>query len=267
MTEQGVRPIWPERAPLIGMVHLAPLPGSPRWQGSLEAVLDRAERDASVLTEAGFDGLIVENYSDVPFHGLSVPPVTVAAMTAAVLRIGEASSLPTGVNVLRNDAASALAIATVTGALFIRVNVHTGSMWTDQGLIEGRAAETLRRRAELGGETSIFADVHVKHATPPTGSEIGTAAADAWRRGLADALIVSGSGTGESTAAADLISVRGAVPEATVLAGSGVTERTVAQTLEACDGVIIGSAVMTGGVAGKGVDRSRAEALVLAARG
>jgi len=267
MTAQGIRQIWSERPPLIGMVHLAPLPGSPRWQGAMQDVLDRAVRDAGALAEAGFDGLIVENYSDVPFHRGEVPPATVAAMTSAVLAVRETSLLPVGVNVLRNDAAASLAIAAVTGARFVRVNVHSGSMWTDQGLVEGRAAETLRQREELGAEAAILADVHVKHATPPVGSEIGSAAADAWRRGLADALIVSGTGTGAATNMGDLRAIRVAVPEAVLLVGSGITEGNVAPTLTECDGLIVGSAVMSGGVAGAGVDGARAKALVAAARG
>ncbi len=105
------------------------------------------------------------------------------------------SRLPVGVNALRNDARAALAIAVATGAHFIRVNVHTGSMFTDQGLIEGAAADTLRVRAALDTRVAIMADVHVKHASPPAGADIADAASDAWHRGLADALIVSGIGT------------------------------------------------------------------------
>src|SRR5690606_17653797 len=117
------------------------LPGAPRHTGSMEAVFDRARADATALAEAGFDGIIVENFMDSPFHPGPVPPVTVAAMTSAVGAVREVTDLPVGVNVLRNDGAAALAIAAVTGALFVRINVHAGSMWTDQGLIEGRAHE------------------------------------------------------------------------------------------------------------------------------
>ena len=153
----------------------------------MDAVLKRAVADALALSAAGFDGLMVENYWDVPFYRGSVPPESVAAITAAVIAVRAATPLPVGVNVLRNDALAAIGIAAATDARFVRVNVHTGSMWTDQGLVEGRAADTLRLRAKLGSESAILADVHVKHATPPAGSAIGPAAADTWRRGLADA--------------------------------------------------------------------------------
>ena len=266
MNDQGISSIWPTGTPLIGMIHLMPLPGSPTWGGSMNEVVDRAVRDARLLAQAGFDGLMVENYADVPFFRGSVPPETVAAISAAVLPVQRESRLPVGVNVLRNDARAALGIATATGARFVRVNVHTGSMWTDQGLIEGDAANTLRTRAATGADVAILADVHVKHASPPAGSSIEDAAADTWHRGRADGLIVSGSGTGSPTARTDVERVRASVPGAPVLIGSGATLENIGESLEIADGVIVGSAVMRDGRAGTGVDEGCARAFVEAAR-
>lgn len=266
MTMQGLDSIWPSTRPLIGMIHLSALPGAPAWGGSMDAVIDRAVADAAALAAAGFDGLMVENYRDVPFFRGDVPPETVAGLTACVRAVLDGVKLPVGVNVLRNDARAALGIAAATGARFVRVNVHTGSMWTDQGLIEGQAADTLRARAALGIDVAILADVHVKHATPPSGSSIGDAAADAWHRGLADALVVTGPGTGRAARSDELTEVREAVHEATILLGSGVSHNTVRALLHRVDGAIVGSAVMTDGVAGSGVDRGRAAAFIEAAR-
>ena len=114
---QGIADVWPDKKPLIGMVHLLPLPGSPRWSGPTDAALDREARDAHTLQEAGFDGVLVENFLEVPFFADSVPAETVAAMTAAVLGVMATVSLPIGVNVLRNDAAAAMAIAATSGEL------------------------------------------------------------------------------------------------------------------------------------------------------
>src|SRR5687767_9268450 len=149
--------------PLIGMVHLQPLPGSPGWRGSFSAVLERAIRDADILAEAGFDGIMVENFGDAPFLPGRVAPETIAAVAVVAASLRSQFELPLGVNVLRNDGAAALAIAAVVGARFIRVNVHTGAMLTDQGWIEGRAHETLRLRASLNAQIAICADVMVKH--------------------------------------------------------------------------------------------------------
>src|SRR5437764_8017935 len=141
--EPVMQALFPRRPAIVGMVHLLPLPGSPRWAGSLEEVLRRAVEDARALAEGGVDGVMVENFGDTPFYPEQVPPETVAAMTRAARAVVEAVGVPVGVNVLRNDAAAALGIAVAVGARFIRVNVHTGAMWTDQGLLQGRAHETI----------------------------------------------------------------------------------------------------------------------------
>jgi hypothetical protein len=247
---------------IIGMVHLLPLPGSPGWEGDLRKVLDRARRDAEALASGGVHGIIVENFGDAPFHRGQVGPHTVAAMTLAVEAVKQAADLPLGINVLRNDARSALAIACVTGARFIRVNVHTGAMVADEGVIEGRADETLRYRRGLGTEARIFADVLVKHATPLGTQDIRRAARTARERGLADALIVSGPATGEATPLRDVIAVKEAVPDAPVLVGSGVDEANVRELLSVADGAIVGTSLKVGGKVSNPVEQNRVARLV-----
>lgn len=152
--------------PIIGVVHLLPLPTSPQWGGSLKQVIDRAEQEAAALAAGGVDGLIIENFFDVPFTKTQVDPAVVSAISLVVQRVMNLVPLPVGINVLRNDGHSALAIAACVEAQFIRVNVLTGVMATDQGLIEGQAHQLLRYRRELGCEIKILADVLVKHARP-----------------------------------------------------------------------------------------------------
>ena len=253
--------------PLIGMVHLAPLPGSPGWGGSMEAVIERAVRDAEALTAAGLDGMVVENYCDVPFYPEAVPPETLAAITVCVREVVRATRLTVGVNLLRNDGPGAIAVAAATGARFVRINVHTGVMATDQGLLTGRAFETMRLRQRLGAEVAVFADVWVKHAAPFPGAELEQSAEDAFHRGLADALIVTGSGTGKPTDPMRVDLIKRVLPEAPVLVGSGVTPDTVSEILAVADGAIVGTALNVDGVAGNGVDPERARALVAALRG
>jgi uncharacterized protein len=264
--ETSLTRIFGETRPLIGMVHLLPLPGAPGWRGSFDAVLERAVADTAALESAGLDGVLVENLGDVPFYPDAAPPETAAAMAVCVREVVRATRLPVGVNLLRNDAAGALSIAHAAGARFIRVNIHTGIMSTDQGLLTGRAHETLRLRARLGAQVAIFADVLVKHAVPFPGSEIEQAAEDTFRRGLADALIVTGAGTGKATDPALAALLKAAVPEAPVLIGSGITPDTVSDALAAADGAIVGSSLARGGTAGAGVDPARAAALLRALR-
>ena len=212
---------------MIGRIHLKALPGSPGFEGSIDAIEAAAIADANTLLSGGINAILIENFGDVPFHK-TVDPVTIAAMTRIVRTIVELSDVPVGVNVLRNDARAALSIATVTGASFIRVNVHVGAMMTDQGLIEGQAAETLRLRKSLDTNVAILADIGVKHATPFDEKwSLEQEAKDAWNRGLADALILSGSGTGSPTNAIDLEKVKHAVPKAPLIVGSGVNTETL----------------------------------------
>lgn len=245
---------------LIGMIHLPPLPGSPAQEESMADILRRVEHDARALQKAGFDALLVENYGDAPFHPGMVPPETVAALALAVNRaIATVGPLPVGVNVLRNDARAAVGIAAATGASFIRVNVHTGTMFTDQGVLTGRAWETVRVRHALGIECAILADVLVKHATPPAGATLEDTARDLHDRGRADALIVSGTGTGQPTDPDRIARLRRAVPDAAILVGSGATPATAAALIAAgATGLIVGSWVQRGGRAGTGVDPERA---------
>ena len=261
-----LRALFGTARPIVGMIHLEPLPGAPRWNGSMDVVLEAAIGDAQVLESAGVHGIIVENYGDVPFHRDAVPAETIAAMAVISAAVTQVLSVPIGINVLRNDAGAALAIAAATGAAFVRVNVHTGAMLADQGWIEGRAHETLRLRRRLGLQCAILADIAVKHAVIPAGASIAGLARDTWYRGLADGLIVSGPATGQATAVADLLAVRQAVPDAPVWIGSGLDASNLADLLSRADGAIVGSSLSRDGMAGRGIDPDRAERFLSAVR-
>lgn len=256
----------PRRKVLIGVVHLQPLPGAPRWAGDLEAVLAAAVRDAAAYGRGGVDALFIENFGDVPFTRDEVGPETVAAMAAAGRAVRAAAKVPIGFNVLRNDARAALALCAACNGSFIRVNVHTGAMLTDQGLIEGNAFATLRARQRLCPGVEIFADVHVKHAVPLGNWQIGDSARDAVERGLADALIISGQGTGLAADRADLEGVRAACPRAKLLLGSGVTLDNAAEYLPLADGFIVGTSLKRNGQVTEPVDSRRVAALARALR-
>ncbi len=257
--------LWGQEKPVVGVVHLRPLPGSPRWGGSMDDVGARAVAEAGKLQEGGVDGVLVENFGDAPFYPGPVPPETVAAMAVVVREVVRQVALPVGVNVLRNDAAAALAVAVATGARFMRVNVHTGSMFADQGFLEGRAHETLRQRRSMGVPVAILADVLVKHASPPPGVTLEGAARDTWHRGLVDGLVVTGSATGEPVALEEIRRVQKALPEeARIWVGSGATPGTARKLQKEAFGMIVGSAFQAGGLAGGGVEVERVRAFMKA---
>jgi len=252
---------------LIGMIHLGALPGAPAFAGDLDGVIDAAITDAVTLSNAGFDGLMIENFGDAPFFADDVPKVTIAAMSRAVAAVIAAVDLPVGVNVLRNDALGALSVAAATGARFIRVNVLSGMMTTDQGPIVGRAADVARLRATLAPGVAVMADVFVKHATPPPGLTIELATRDLAERGGADAIIVSGTGTGRPPTMAKLREVRASAGGTPLYLGSGVAAGSVARFLTVADGVIAGTAIKQRGVTTNPVAAGRARRFVKAAQG
>jgi membrane complex biogenesis BtpA family protein len=251
---------------LIGVVHLKPLPGAPRFAGSLRDVIDFAIADARAYERGGAHAVFIENFGDVPFTKGSVAPETIAAMTAAGCAVRAAVKLPIGFNVLRNDAQAALALCAACGGGFVRVNVHSGAMLTDQGLIEGDAYHTLRYRERIAPGAQIFADVHVKHAVPLGDWTLEDAAHDTVDRGLADALIVSGVGTGQAADLGDVERVRAACPKTKLLLGSGVNAKSVKNYLRFADGVIVGSSLKRVGKLTNPVDLKRVAALAKAMR-
>jgi membrane complex biogenesis BtpA family protein len=262
-----------EPAGVIGMVHLPALPGAPGYGGSHETVRERALRDAETLAAGGVDAVLVENFGDAPFYPDEVPRHVVASLTDVVGRVRRAVEVPVGVNVLRNDARAAVAVAAATGADFVRVNVHVGARVTDQGVVEGRAHGTLRLRERLDADVAVLADVGVKHSVP-LGATGGSAhdglvdeATEAVDRGLADGLVVSGSGTGQPTDRSALERVAPVAREADVplLVGSGVTPETIADLLSVADGAVVGTALKRGGETTAPVDSERVAALVEAA--
>lgn len=231
----------------------------------MDQVVDTAASDARALVEAGFPALMVENFGDVPFYPDVVPPETVSAMTLAMAAVTDVAGagVPLGVNVLRNDASAALAIAATTGASLIRVNIFTGTMYTDQGPIVGRAAEVVRKRDAIAPGVEIWADVLVKHATAPPGLDPAQAAEDTVVRGLADAVIVSGTGTGTEPDLEEARAIKGGIPEGTrVVVGSGATVQNLERLLDVADTVIVGSSIKEGGDAERRPDPERAATFV-----
>lgn len=251
--------------PIVGMVHLAPLPGAPGYAGDFGAVLARAAAAARALAEGGVTALLVENFGDRPFHPGRVPASTVAHLTAAAAAVRDAAGLPLGINVLRNDGEAALGIAQAVGAAFVRINILTGARVTDQGVIEGRAHAVLRLRRTLGAEAiRIFADVDVKHSAPLAPRPLAEEVADTLSRGGADGLIVSGSGTGAPVDPDVLETVQAVAGDAPVWVGSGVTPATAGDLLRRANGLIVGTALKEDGRVDRPVDPERVRALITA---
>lgn len=255
---------WFATKPLIGMLHLLPLPGAPR-AAALATIRTRLLEDAEALVSGGCHALMMENFGDSPFFPGAVPAHVVAAMTALAQDVRREHDVPLGINVLRNDGVSSLGIAQAIGAAFIRVNVLTGARVTDQGVIQGIAHELLRERARLGAEEiKILADVDVKHSAALAPRPLADEIADTFGRGMADAVIVSGSGTGSGVDPIKLQEAKAAAGNRPVLLGSGVTTETLATLWHHADGFIVGTSLKQSGVSTGPVDKARVKAMVQA---
>jgi membrane complex biogenesis BtpA family protein len=259
---------------LIGVIHLSPLAGSPRSDGvspaeCLQRAGLQAAREAELLTRAGFEGIILENFGDAPFYKDKVPAETIASIAVIAAAVREVTRLPIGINVLRNDAMAALAIAASTGCQFIRVNVLSGVAATDQGLIEGHAAELFRERDRLGvRQIAVFADAHVKHARSLSSEDIALSVEDLALRAMADAVIITGSTTGRPVDFTELEKSSEAARAAGIplYLGSGATAANVRELRPWVHGVIVGSAIRKGGKAGQPLDLARVRKFVKAYR-
>ncbi len=244
-----MRSIFPDiKKAVVGMIHLPPLPGSPGFAGHLDRIYESVLHDARALEAGGVHGLMMENFGDIPFYPGRVPAYVVAQMTAIAAEVRRTVKIPLGINVLRNDGLSALAVAVAVGASFIRVNVLSGARVCDQGLLQGIAHELLRERAILKAEhVKILADVDVKHSAALAHRPLADEVEDTILRGLADGVIVSGAGTGKPTDLAKLQLVKQAAGNTPVYIGSGVKASTIAGFLPHADGFIVGTAFKENG--------------------
>jgi membrane complex biogenesis BtpA family protein len=265
----------PARTPrLVGVVHLPPLPGSPRGprdgRAAMNELITAVQDDAHALGDAGFEAVILENFGDAPFMPGAVEPITIATMAVLARAAQQAApALQLGVNVLRNDASAATAIAIAAGASFVRINVHVGAAVTDQGIIEGSAHRTARERRAWGGEgVALWTDVDVKHARPLGARPLDEVTHDLVGRGLSDAVLVTGVATGASVDGETLQTVARAAGSTPVYVASGA----VAADLErlaslGAHGVIVGSTLRADGRAGGPIDRGAADRFARAFRG
>jgi len=251
--------LFAHEKPVIGMIHLPRFPKKYQ-EDRVDEFIRSALSDARKLEEAGIDGVIVENYGDAPFSK-KVSKRTVSMMTFVCKEIIDKVDIPVGINVLRNDWEAALSISSVMGLPFIRINVLTGLVATDQGLIEGEPAELQDFKRSHTPKTEIWADVHVKHGTTIHPEDIADSAEEVQERGKADRIIVTGKGTGQPIDIEELKRMKKAV-DIPVIAGSGVNTDNIHKMIEIADGVIVGTYLKEDGIVTNPVSSERVKELM-----
>jgi len=260
---KSLKELFEVEKPVIGMVHLQPLPGSPGYTGrKMEPIIEKALDDARALVAGGVNGLIVENMWDLPyFVGSDIPPEEMTAHAVAARKVVEAVDTPVGINVVHNGGVVTLAIAVAAGARFIRVCLLTGArVWDTGELDHGCAARLIRKRKELGAEhIKILADVDKKHSVAFPGIDLATHIE--WTEFyLADALIISGKMTG-SPPDLEKLKLARQLAHRPILIGSGATADRIAEFLKYADGAIVGTYFKVDGIAENPVDVERVRKL------
>jgi membrane complex biogenesis BtpA family protein len=234
--------------PIIGMIHLRPLPGAPLYDPaklSMDDVVEIAVEEASKLQSAGVDGLQIENIWDYPYlKGSRIGHETTAALAVAAAKVKDATQVPIGINCHLNAGLQAMAVATAVGAQWIRVFEWVNAYISHAGITEGIGSELSRYRGFLRAETiKFFCDVNVKHGSHFIVSDrtVVEQARDAESEG-AEVLIVTGFETGHPPTAENVRELTAHV-QVPVIVGSGVTEHNVVELLQYADGAIVGSAL------------------------
>ena len=252
--------------PVIAMVHLGALPGSPLYDAErgLERLVDSARRDLEALQAAGFDAVMFGNENDRPYE-LKVDSASAATMAYVIGRLGSKIAAPFGINLLWDPEAS-IAVATATGASFVR-EIFTGAYASDMGVWSPDAGAAMRYRDRLGRrDLALMFNVSAEFAYSLDRRSVADRARSAVFSSIPDAILVSGAITGEAARMEDLEETKRALPGTPVLANTGVKHATVADVLAVADGIIVGSALKVDGDTWNPVDPERAREFMRLAR-
>jgi membrane complex biogenesis BtpA family protein len=256
-----------EQKTVIAMIHVDPLPGSPRWRGSFSAVLRKAVEEALIYRECAVECIAIENMHDVPYLNRGAGPEVTAAMAVIGREVKSASGIPCGIQILAGSNREALAAALAGDLDFIRAEGFVFAHVADEGLMDGCAGDLLRYRRHIGADhIAILTDIKKKHSSHAITSDtdiVETARAAEFF--LSDGVIVTGKSTGSPADLAEIVAVKRAVG-LPVIVGSGVTEGNVAKYLAAADAVIVGSSLKENGMWDNPVDRRKVESFMAAAR-
>jgi uncharacterized protein len=253
--------------PIIGVIHVGALPGTPRGSQSVSELVDSARNEARVYRETGVDGLIVENMHDVPYMRGEVGPEIVAAMAAIGVAVKNEGGLPVGVQILAGANIEAMAVAHAAGLDFIRAEGFAYAHVADEGLIQASAAKLLRYRKMIGAErVQVWTDVKKKHAAHAITADVslGDTAETVEFMG-ADCVIVTGSATGKAPKLEDVQEAKShcGLP---VFLGSGISEHNIAGFYGYADGFIIGTAFKVDGLWSNTIDPLRVTSFMKAVR-
>lgn len=249
--------------PLVAMIHLPPLPGAANYEGTAVREIARSSAaEARLLEEAGFDGVMLQNTHDRPAR-IRLPTGTVAALAAIASAVREAVAFEVGVNAHKNDAEAALAVATSSGASFVRIKVLVGAVIGPEGIVEGSAERALDVRRDYAGGIEIWADLYELTSWPVAATSIENLADLTTRFGHADRLIVTDPTVEASRVAAERARSSSTLP---VLIGGRTTAANIEEALSSSDGVIVGTHLRLSDRTDQPLDPAKVDAFMHAVR-
>ena len=252
--------IFSRSKPVIGVIHVGALPGTPRNTQSVSELVTAARREAELYRESGVDGVMIENMHDVPYLRGEVGPEIVAAMAAIGTEVKAESRLPVGIQILAGANIEAMAVAHAAGLDFIRAEAYAYAHVADEGLIEASAAKLLRYRRMIGAtNVQVWTDVKKKHAAHAITADVSLGeTAETIEFMGADCVIVTGNATGKPPSAADVreAKMHCRLP---VFLGSGISADNIREFYSEADGFIIGSSFKVDGLWSNTIDPARVE--------
>lgn len=260
------RSVFGDTKPVIAMVHLGALPGSPLYDAKLglKGLISAARNDLDALQKAGVDAVMFGNENDRPY-AFKVDIASTATMAAIIGELKSEIRIPFGVNVLW-DPMSTIALAAATGASFVR-EIFTGTYASDMGPWTPDAGTSMRYRNSLDREDcAMLYNVSAEFAYSLDQRPLADRARSAVFSSIPDAILVSGAITGEAARMEDLEAVKKVLPDIPVLANTGVKHATVADVLKIADGCIVGSSLKIDGHTWNAVDPERAKTFMQKAR-
>jgi len=258
--------VFGDTKPVIAMVHLSAMPGTPLYdaKAGIEGMIAAARADLVALQNAGFDAVMFGNENDRPYE-FKVDAATTTTMAYVIGKLRDEITVPFGVNVLWDPMAT-VALSVATGASFAR-EIFTGSFASDMGNWAPDAGEALRYRARLGRpDLALMYNVAAEFADSLDRRSLPDRARSAVFSSIPDAVLVSGQITGEAAKMEDLEAVKAVLPHTPVLANTGVKHETIADVLRVSDGCIVGSSLKVDGDTWKAIDPARADDFMVRAR-
>lgn len=248
--------VFGKTKPVIGMVHLGALPGTPLFDPALD-LFEAARADLLALQDAGFDAVMFGNENDRPYE-FNVDTASTATMAAIIGQLKSDITVPFGVNVLW-DPMSSVALGAATGAAFVR-EIFTGTYASDMGAWTPDAGQAMRYRDRLGrSDMAMLFNVSAEFAHSLDARSLPDRARSAVFSSIPDAVLVSGQITGEAAALSDLEAVKAVLANTAVMANTGVKHDTVADVLAIADGCIVGSSLKVDGDTWNAIDPERAK--------